>query len=231
MATMAVTTAAIATLSTSTDRSAAGRDGAAGRAGDAAGAADGGAAAGARFVADGGVAGSAADEEVVSGLGAGVAGAAAFVGVAGAGVLAAAASGSLDVDWLAAGLAAGLAVGVGGGAINCICAVTSSDRSSAVRASTPCASSASAFSRSTVSLCALQSGHDQSTDFFAIDILTSSVASTDPIAPWAGEGKNPMIAMRAVRIDHEGCHDSGWYDEMVKQILRPTSNLPLGVKK
>ena len=38
-----------------------------------------------------------------------------------------------------------------------------------------------------------------------------------------------MSATSAERTLHDGCHDSGWWLEMDRQILTPVSNRPLGV--
>lgn len=38
-----------------------------------------------------------------------------------------------------------------------------------------------------------------------------------------------MSAMSALRTLHDGCHDSGWCEEMDRQIFMLVSNRPLGV--
>jgi len=49
------------------------------------------------------------------------------------------------------------------------------------------------------------------------------------MAPNPSVGIKPMMANRAVLIDHEGCHDSGWCPDILRHIFLLTSNLPLGV--
>jgi len=41
----------------------------------------------------------------------------------------------------------------------------------------------------------------------------------------------PMMARRAVLMDQDGCHVSGWKPEIERQIFFPTSNLPFGFIK
>ena len=45
-----------------------------------------------------------------------------------------------------------------------------------------------------------------------------------------GVGMKPMIASSAVLIDQLGCHDSGWWPDIDKQIFLPTSKRPFGVR-
>ena len=48
------------------------------------------------------------------------------------------------------------------------------------------------------------------------------------LIPCPGVGMNPMIASKAVLIDQLGCHDSGWWPDMERQIFLPISKRPLG---
>jgi hypothetical protein len=52
--------------------------------------------------------------------------------------------------------------------------------------------------------------------------------TSDPSAPWPGEGMKATRAVSAVRTLHEGCQCSGWCDEMDRQILTPVWKRPLG---
>ena len=60
--------------------------------------------------------------------------------------------------------------------------------------------------------------------------LSGSPYSRLAIAPWAGVGRKPMMAIRAVRIDQLGRHDSGWWPEMDRQIFLLVSNRPFGCR-
>lgn len=59
-------------------------------------------------------------------------------------------------------------------------------------------------------------------------MLPSGGYSSDPMVPLAGVGMKPMMASSAVRMLQEGCHDSGWWPEMLRQIFLPVSKRPLG---
>jgi len=49
------------------------------------------------------------------------------------------------------------------------------------------------------------------------------------MAPLAGVTKNAVRAVKTVRIDHEGCQEAGWKEEIDRQIFLPVSNRPEGV--
>ena len=50
----------------------------------------------------------------------------------------------------------------------------------------------------------------------------------EPMAPLPAVGMKAMSATSALRTLQEGCQCSGWYEDMDRQILTPTSKRPLG---
>jgi len=67
-----------------------------------------------------------------------------------------------------------------------------------------------------------------SLDAAARALRSSLLYASAPMAPSPVVGKNAARATRAVRMLQLGCQCSGWYAEMLRQILVFTSNRPFG---
>lgn len=80
-------------------------------------------------------------------------------------------------------------------------------------------------------MCLLHLLHKKEGVFRANTLRSLAGMSIAPIAPSPLVGINDINATNTVLMLHDGCQCSGWYEDILKQILVPTSNLPLSLRR